>query len=180
MAAAWQRSILAFFDVLVHHKHFWRSSRAQRCTMGKNFGSLCINNHVSVRTTFLTTGSIPIYNNSISRYGKCNTGFFGGKPKVHPDFLERESPSGLRREKSQQQTQVRLNFKVFNDVDKKAKALDKKTADKFRWRKNIEIGGEKMRKWEKAANKVKMSGSVEKKWTGTRQNIGEHIRHFPA
>ena len=60
------------------------------------------------------------------RYGKYNTGFFGGKPKVHPDFLERESPSGLRREKNQQQLQVRLNFKVFNDIDNRAKALDKK------------------------------------------------------
>ena len=52
-------------------------------------------------------------------------GFFGGKPRVHPDFLERESPSGLRREKNQQQRQVRLNFKVFNDVDNGAKAFDK-------------------------------------------------------
>ena len=41
-------------------------------------------------------------------------------------FLERESPSGLRRETNQQQSQVRLNFKVFNDVDNRAKALDKK------------------------------------------------------
>ena len=40
----------------------------------------------------------------------------------HPDFLERESLFGLRREKNQQQSQVRLNFKVFNDVDNRAKA----------------------------------------------------------
>ena len=72
-------------------------------------------------------------------------GSSAGNLKSNPDFLERESPSGLRREKSQQQTQVRLNFKVFNDVDNRAKALEK-TTDKFRWRKNIEIGGERMRK----------------------------------
>ena len=52
-------------------------------------------------------------------------GSSAGNLKSNPDFLERESPSGLRREKSQQQTQVRLNFKVFNDVDNRAKALDK-------------------------------------------------------
>ena len=40
----------------------------------------------------------------------------------HPDVLERESLSGLRREKNQQQSQVRLTFKVFNDVDNRAKA----------------------------------------------------------
>ena len=50
---------------------------------------------------------------------------FGGGT-VHRDFLEREGPSGLRREKNQQQSQVRLNFKVFNDVDNRANALDKK------------------------------------------------------
>ena len=81
--------------------------------------------------------------NSINRYGKCNTGVFGGKPKVHRDFLERESPSGLRREKNQQQRQVRQNFKVFNNVDNRAKALDKKQETNFE---NMEIGGEKMRK----------------------------------
>ena len=70
-------------------------------------------------------------------------GFFGGKPRVHPDFLERESPSGLRREKNQQQSQVRLNFKVFNDVDNRAKALDKKQETNFVGGKT-EIGGEKM------------------------------------
>ena len=52
-------------------------------------------------------------------------GSSAGNLKSNPDFLERESPSGLRREKSQQQTQVRLNFKVFNDVDNRAKALEK-------------------------------------------------------
>ena len=62
---------------------------------------------------------------------------------MHPDFLERESPSGLRREKNQQQSQVRLNFKVFNDVDNRAKALDKKQETNFE---NMEICGEKMRK----------------------------------
>ena len=72
-------------------------------------------------------------------------GFFGGKPRVHPDFLERESPSGLRREKNQQQSQVRLNFKVFNDDDNRAKALDKKQETNFVGGKT-EIGGEKMRK----------------------------------
>ena len=73
-------------------------------------------------------------------------GFFGGKPRVHPDFLERESPSGLRREKNQQQSQVRLNFKVFNDaVNNRAKALDKKQETNFVGGKT-EIGGEKMRK----------------------------------
>ena len=40
----------------------------------------------------------------------------------HPDFLERESLSRLRREKNQQRSQVRLNFKVFNAVDNRAKA----------------------------------------------------------
>ena len=40
----------------------------------------------------------------------------------HPDFLERESLSGLRREKKKQQSQVRLNFKVLNDADNRAKA----------------------------------------------------------
>ena len=42
----------------------------------------------------------------------------------HPDFLERESLSGLshRREKNKQQSRVRLNFKVFNDVGNRAKA----------------------------------------------------------
>ena len=62
---------------------------------------------------------------------------------MHPDFLERESPSGLRREKNQQQSQVRLNFKVFNDVDNRAKALDKKQETNFVGGKT-EIGGEKM------------------------------------
>ena len=79
---------------------------------------------------------------------------------MHPDFLERESPSGLRREKNQQQSQVRLNFKVFNDDDNRAKALDKKQETNF-------VGGktEKLavRKREKAAKKVKMSGSARKK-----------------
>ena len=80
---------------------------------------------------------------------------------MHPDFLERESPSGLRREKNQQQSQVRLNFKVFNDaVNNRAKALDKKQETNF-------VGGktEKLavRKREKAAKKVKMSGSARKK-----------------
>ena len=66
---------------------------------------------------------------------------------MHPDFLERKSPSGLRREKNQQQSQVRLNFKdfVFNDVDNRAKALDKKQETNFVIGKT-EIGGEKMRK----------------------------------
>ena len=76
---------------------------------------------------------------------------------MHPDFLKRESPSGLRREKNQRQNQVRLHFKVFNDVNNRAKSLDK---NKRQISKNMEIGGEKMRK---GANKVKMSGSVEKK-----------------
>ena len=58
-------------------------------------------------------------------------GFLAGKPRVYPDFLERESPSGLRRQKNQQQSQVRLNFKVFNDVDNRAKALDKKQETNF-------------------------------------------------
>ena len=58
-------------------------------------------------------------------------GSSAGNLNSTPDFLERESPSGLRREKSQQQTQVRLNFKVFNDVDKKVKALDKKQQTNF-------------------------------------------------
>ena len=40
----------------------------------------------------------------------------------HPEFLERESVSRLRREKNQQQSQVLLNFKVFNDVGNRAKA----------------------------------------------------------
>ena len=80
---------------------------------------------------------------------------------MHADFLERESPSGLRREKNQQQSQVRLNFKVFNDaVNNRAKALDKKQETNF-------VGGktEKLavRKREKAANKEKMSGSARKK-----------------
>ena len=65
---------------------------------------------------------------------------------MHPDFLEREGPSGLRREKNQQQSQVRLNFKVFNDaVNNRAKALDKKQETNFVGGKT-EIGGEKMRK----------------------------------
>ena len=64
---------------------------------------------------------------------------------MHLDFLERESPSGLRREKNQQQSQVRLNFKVFNDVDNRAKALEKKSKRNFVGGKT-EIGGEKMRK----------------------------------
>ena len=67
-------------------------------------------------------------------------GFFGGKPRVHPDFLERESPSGLRREKNQQQSQVRLNFKVFNDIDNIAKALQISLEEKHG------NGGDKMRK----------------------------------
>ena len=58
-------------------------------------------------------------------------GFFGGKAKVHPDFLERESPSGLKREKNQQQNQVLLNFKVFNDINNRAKALEKKQGTNF-------------------------------------------------
>ena len=65
---------------------------------------------------------------------------------MHADFLERESPSGLRREKNQQQSQVPLNFKVFNDaVNNRAKALDKKQETNFVGGKT-EIGGEKMRK----------------------------------
>ena len=80
---------------------------------------------------------------------------------MHPDFLERESTSGVRREKNQQQSQVRLNFKVFNDaVNNRAKALDKKQETNF-------VGGktEKLavRKREKAAKKVKMSSSARKK-----------------
>ena len=50
---------------------------------------------------------------------------------VHPDFLERESPSGLKREKNQKQSQVRLNFKVFNDINNRAEALDKKQGTNF-------------------------------------------------
>ena len=40
------------------------------------------------------------------------------------------------REKKQQQSQVRLNFKVFTDVDnrERAKALDKNRGDEFRWK----------------------------------------------
>ena len=64
---------------------------------------------------------------------------------MHPDFLERESTSGVRREKNQQQSQVRLHFKVFNDDDNRAKALDKKQETNFVGGKT-EIGGEKMRK----------------------------------
>ena len=79
---------------------------------------------------------------------------------MHPDFLERESTSGVRREKNQQQSQVRLNFKVFNDDDNRAKVLDEKQETNF-------VGGktEKLavRKREKAAKKVKMSGSARKK-----------------
>ena len=57
----------------------------------------------------------------------------------HPDILER---------KKQQQSQVRLNKNVFTDVDngERAKVLDKKNKEgKFRWRKNMKIGSEKMR-----------------------------------
>ena len=57
-------------------------------------------------------------------------------------------PPGHFREKKQQQSQVRLNKNVFTDVDnrERAKALDKKNREgKFRSRKNMKIGGEKMR-----------------------------------
>ena len=66
-------------------------------------------------------------------------GFLGGK--LH-------GPPGHFREKKQQQSQVRLNKNVFTDVDngERAKVLDKKNKEgKFRWRKNMKIGGEKMR-----------------------------------
>ena len=57
-------------------------------------------------------------------------------------------PPGHFREKKQQQSQVRLNKNVFTDVDngERAKVLDKKNKEgKFRWKKNMKIGGEKMR-----------------------------------
>ena len=80
---------------------------------------------------------------------------------MHPDFLERESTSGVRREKNQQQSQVRLNFKVFNDaVNNRAKALDKKQETNFVGGKTDKLA---VRKREKAANKEKMSGSARKK-----------------
>ena len=72
-------------------------------------------------------------------------GSSAGNLKCTPTFLERESPFGLRTEKNQQQSQVRLNFKLFNDVDNRAKALDKKQETNFVGGKT-EIGGEKMRK----------------------------------
>ena len=56
-------------------------------------------------------------------------------------------PPGHFREKKQQ-TQVRLNKNVFTDMDnrERAKALDKKNrGGEFRWKKNMKIGGEKMR-----------------------------------
>ena len=81
----------------------------------RNFG-----NHVTVGAPVCTTG-IPMYNNSINRYGNQDVtlGFLAGNCVDHPDILERK----------QQQSQVRLNKNVFTDVDnrERAKALDKKT-----------------------------------------------------
>ena len=56
MAAALQRSILAFWTCWFTTNIFAKLSRTEQYTMGNDFGSLCINNHVSVRTPFRTKG----------------------------------------------------------------------------------------------------------------------------
>ena len=103
-------------DVLVHHKHFWRSFRVRSSA---SWVRILVHCALIITWAYAHPSAPQAYQCKITQstgMAKATRAFF------QPDFLERESLSGLRREKNQQQSQVRLNFKVFNDVDNRAKA----------------------------------------------------------